>query len=146
MYKAEARLQVSAQEFYQYLVDQILTDINRKRRNLEQKDERLDGYEYSRKISYSTNKTVDLQIHVGPLVENRYFELSYQTPDAMSRYFYDISQQSDCILVRYVEDGSLVKASDQTVHKITSKLKKRLVEKNIESRLHEIEHSIIMKR
>ena len=137
-------LDVSAQQFYEYLLQQVRKDIEKATKKSHLTLEQLDGFTYSRILKRQKGDPLEIKIKVGPLIENRYYELSYETPTARNRYFYDIRQLEDHrIQVTYVEENGAKTALNNWVYKTRVKFKEKHVEQRIRQTLTQIEAYIL---
>lgn len=137
-------LDVSAKQFYDYLLHQVRKDIEKATKQTHLTFEQLDGYTYTRTLKRQKGNPLEIKIKVGPLIENSYYELSYETPTAINRYFYDIRKlEEHRIEVTYVEENGAKTALNNWVYKTRVKFKEKHVEQRIRQTLTQIESYIL---
>lgn len=142
--KVTTLLNVSAEQFYDYLLRQVRKDIENATKQNHLTFDDLDGFRYSRFLKRQKKEPIELKIKVGPLIENRYYELSYETPTAQNRYFYDIRPITDQqIEVSYVEENGAKTAVNNWIYKTRVKFKEKNLEQRIRQTLSQIEVHIL---
>ncbi len=137
--KIEEIVEVKKEDFYQYLVKLILSDIQKNYPDTKEND-LLDGYEYMRKIAYN-NKEIVINMKVGPLIKDRYFEVSYSSNGNFNRYYYDLRDCDKGCIVCYYEENKPAKES-----KLNNWLKQRresIIRQKAVSSIHTMEQAII---
>ncbi|MCM0647108.1 DUF3284 domain-containing protein [Clostridium swellfunianum] len=142
--KVTEHLKVSNHKFYQYLIDQVLKDIEKSTKKALKPEEIMDGYNYVKKVKMSNGKTYSLNITVGPIVEDKYYELSYESPTAVNKYYYDIRKMDDnSIDVTYFEENSAKGSLNNWIHQFKKKLSQKSIEMKISNSLRQMEKIII---
>lgn len=142
--KVTEHLKVSNHKFYQYLIDQVLKDIEKSTKKALKPEEIMDGYNYVKKVKISNGKTYSLNITVGPIVEDKYYELSYESPTAVNKYYYDIRKMDDnSIDVTYFEENSAKGSLNNWIHQFKKKLSQKSIEMKISNSLRQMEKIII---
>lgn len=145
--KVSEKLNVSAQQFYDYLLHQVRKDIEKSTKKKHLTFEDLDGFQYSKRLKSKKGKVLELNIKVGPLIENRYYELSYETPTATNRYFYDIKVIDDNhIEVTYVEENGAKGTLNDWIYRTRVMFKEKSLEKKVRQTLIQIEFYILGKK
>lgn len=142
--KVTEHIKVSNHKFYQYLIDQVLKDIEKSTKKALKPEEIMDGYNYVKKVKMSNGKTYSLNITVGPIVEDKYYELSYESPTAVNKYYYDIRKMDDnSIDVTYFEENSAKGSLNNWIHQFKKKLSQKSIEMKISNSLRQMEKIII---
>ena len=142
--KVTERLQVSNHQFFQYLLSQVLKDIEIYTKKTVNLEEIMMGYKYRKKVKMSNGSTFNLNITVGPLIEDKYYELSYESPTATNRYYYDIRKLDDNnIEVTYFEENAAKGTFNDWFHQFKKKLSQKSIELKISNSLRQIEQLIV---
>ena len=137
------RLDIQADEFFNYIVNQMKQDIKMTNKVEVLSLEELDGFNYIRKLKKQKSGDVfQVHIHVGPIIKNKYYEVSYVTPTAKSRYFYDIRDNGEYIIVTYAEEGEAEGKLNNWFHKIQVKIREKQISNQISLTLRNIEQEI----
>lgn len=77
-----------------------------------------------------------------PNYKNKYYEVSYVTPTAKSRYFYDIRDNGEYIIVTYAEEGEAEGKLNNWFHKLQVKIREKQISNRISLTLRNIEQEI----
>ncbi len=145
--KVTERLKVSNNEFFQYLLEQVLKDIEKSTKKVLKPEDIIMGYKYVKRIKMSNGSSIDLNITVDPLIEDKYYELSYETPTAVNKYYYDIKKLDDkTIDVTYFEENFAKGNLNNWIHQIKSKLSQKSIELKISNALRQMEKSILERK
>jgi hypothetical protein len=142
--KVTERLKVSNHKFFQYLLCQVSKDIEISTKKAVKLEEIIMGYKYVKKIKMSNGNTVNLNITLGPLVEDKYYELSYESSTAINKYYYDIRKIDDNnIEVTYFEENSAKGNFNNWFHQFKKKLSERSIEVKVSKSLRQMEKLIM---
>lgn len=142
--KVTERLKVSNHQFYKYLIGQVLKDIEKSTKKALTLEEITDGYRYVKKVKMSDGKTFNLNITVGPIIEDKYYELAYESPTAVNKYYYDIRRIDDSTVdVTYYEENSAKGNLNNWFHQLKRKLSQKSIEMKISNSLRQMEKIII---
>lgn len=143
--KVTERLKVSNHEFFQYLLCQVSKDIEISTKNAVKLEDVIMGYKYVKKIKMSNGTTLNLNITLGPLVEDKYYELSYESPTAINKYYYDIRKIDEGnIEVTYFEENFAKGNFNNWFHQFKKKLSQKSIEVKVSKSLRQME-KLIMK-
>jgi hypothetical protein len=143
--KVTERLKVSSHQFFQYLLSQVLEDIEKSTKKALKPEEIMMGYKYVKKVKLSNGSAFNLNITVGPIIEDKYYELSYESPTAVNKYYYDIRKLNDnTIDVTYFEENFAKGSLNNWFHEFRKKLSQKSIEMKISSSLRQIERVINM--
>lgn len=140
--QVETNVEVTKKQFYDYLCNQFINDIkNIKKVDVTDKDfER--GYSYERFLTYKKQR-LPIQFTIGPCIKDAYFEVSYKTPKAKIKYFYDLRNgENNTTLVRYFEESEVEESLGAGVHKFLSSFKKKSVEIKAINNIIQMEQTI----
>lgn len=142
--KVITTLHVSAAQFYKYLLTQIRSDIAKTMHTNALSFEELEGYTYTKALKRKKSKPMKLHIKIGPLIENRYYELNYETGTASNRYFYDIHELGDKeIEVTYVEENNAHSMLSDWIYRMRVSVHQKKLEKKVVRTLIQIEWYIL---
>ena len=128
--KVISEIDISPSLYFRHLCNVMLKDIKSHTQKNVTLHELVEGYKYERTIS-SKKKSVIIKISVGPLIENKYFIVNYETKDTKGQYYYDFSQKDDKF---YVEYGEETKYKAESVGTYLGNLRKKIRKRVIEQR------------
>ncbi|NCB33174.1 MAG: DUF3284 domain-containing protein [Erysipelotrichia bacterium] len=83
-------IEVGADAFFDYLVKMHQDAATQSSKRTLSRKENLDGAVYDCQVQFGKDRR-SIQIHIGPVLENRYFEVSYETKKERVKYFYDLA-------------------------------------------------------
>jgi hydroxymethylpyrimidine pyrophosphatase-like HAD family hydrolase len=122
----------------------VLKDIEKSTKKILNAEEIMDGYKYLKKVKMSNGNTFNLNITVGPIIEDKYYELSYETPTAVNKYYYDIKRvDENTIDVTYFEENFAKGSLNNWFHQLKKKLSQKSIEMKISNSLRHLEKIII---
>jgi hypothetical protein len=122
----------------------VLKDIEKSTKKALTLEEITDGYRYVKKVKMSDGKTFNLNITVGPIIEDKYYELVYESPTAVNKYYYDIRRIDDSTVdVTYYEENSAKGNLNNWFHQLKRKLAQKSIEMKISNSLRQMEKIII---
>ena len=84
----------------------------------------MDGYRYDRTLNYKSKKVV-IKFTVGPLIQDKYFQVKYETDETSCLYYYDFSEMNGKYYVTYGEESDY---KQETVGNYLGKLKKKFTQ------------------
>lgn len=138
--KVSVEMGISAASFYEYLLTQVYEDLAKMGYENGLSTDTLDGFRYTRQLKRKKGEPLNIQMTIGPLLQNRYYEISYQTTTAKNRYFYDIKEVNDKrITVTYVEEHEASGSLNNWFYKTRVRFKEAALQKQIEDNLKAIE-------
>lgn len=142
--KVSEKLNVSAEQFYDYLLYQVRKDIEQSTKKTHLTVAQLDGFRYRKQLKNKKGSPLTLVITVGPLIEHCYYELSYESPTAVNRYFYDIKViDNQHIEVFYEEENRAKSVLNDWIYQARIKCKQKSLETKIRQTLLKIEFHIL---
>lgn len=127
----KTQIYVSPQRYFNHLCSVIIKDIEKHTGKAVKMKDFIDGYCYERPMVYKNRKTVVL-ITVGPLIQDRYFQLTYETANTKGQYYYDFSEEDGISYVTYYENNDYKKESAGTVIR---RFNKKIRESSIKTRI-----------
>ena len=102
--KIKTEIDVKPSEYFRHLCNVMIKDIKKQTdKDITMKD-LMDGYQYDRPITYK-NRTGYIKIHIGPLIQDKYFFASYETNDTKGNYYYDFSSENGKNYLVYGEEN-----------------------------------------
>lgn len=128
--KVISEIDISPNLYFRHLCNVMIKDIKSHAQKNVTFNDLVEGYTYERTIS-SKKKSAIIKISIGPLIENKYFIVTYETKDTKGQYYYDFSQKDDKYYVEYGEETSY---KQETVGTYFGNLKKKFRKKVIEQR------------
>ncbi len=129
--KVTTEIDVNPKAYFKHLYSRSLADIKKSTgKDLKLKD-LIDGYDYVKMIQYK-KKEVPIRMHIGPLIENKFFQVSYETAETKCLYYYDFSTVDDRYYVTYFEDNNY---KEETVGNYLGNLKRSFTRKVIERKI-----------
>jgi uncharacterized protein YktA (UPF0223 family) len=122
----------------------VLKDIEKSTKKILKAEEIMDGYKYLKKVKMSSGNTFNLNITVGPIIEDKYYELSYETPTAINKYYYDIKRiDENTIDVTYFEENFAKGSLNNWFHQLKKILSQKSIEMKISNSLRQMEKIIL---
>lgn len=129
--KVTAKIDVTPEQYFRHLCDGVIEDIKKNTNREIAMEDLMDGYSYERKVTYK-NRQIIIRFAVGPLIENKYFQVSYETEETKCLYSYDFSVQEGEAYVTYTEDNGYKR---ETVGNFMGNLKKKLTQRTLENKI-----------
>lgn len=137
---------ISAQQFYNYLLESLIADINKSVKQKVNKQTLKSGYVY-RKAVVSGAKRAELVLTIEELVKNRIYHLSYQSSSAANDIQYLIrAVDEDSCDVTYIEEVESFRFLDKFILSFTKPFKMSKWEKKVAKNLQEISNQIANKK
>lgn len=127
----KVEIDITPQQYFMHLCKGVIKDIkNNTGRQVTLKDI-IDGYYYDRTIK---NKKTSVVIHmrVGRLIQDKYFELSYDTSQTKGSYYYDFSTENGKYYVTYFEENDY---KEDGAGSYLGRIRKRLGEKTLQQKI-----------
>lgn len=129
--KVTREIDVEAKKYFDYLCFEITNDIYKTTHKRIKVDDMIDGFKYQRKLNFN-NKKIVLNIEVGPLLQDKYFEVKYETDETSCQYYYDFFVKEGRNYVTYFENNVYKKETfANKLNDIKRKMNQRQLEKNI---------------
>ncbi len=102
-------IEVSAESFFDYLVKMHQDAAEQSSKKKLSRKDILDGTVYDCQAQFGNDRK-SIHIHIGPVLEYRYFEVNYETKKDRVKYFYDLSEidQHRCKVTYYEKTVPLV--------------------------------------
>lgn len=129
--KVTAKIDVTPEQYFRHLCDGVIKDIKKNTNREIAMEDLMDGYSYERTVTYKKRQII-IRFAVGPLIENKYFQVSYETEETKCLYSYDFSVQEGEAYVTYTEDNGY---KQETVGNFMGNLKKKLTQRTLENKI-----------
>lgn len=129
--KVTTQIDVSPNEYFKHLYQRSIADIKKSTGKEVKLKDLLDGYDYVKTINYK-KKEVSINMHIGPLIENKYFQVSYETKETKCMYYYDFTSIDDKHYVTYYEDNNY---KDETIGNYLGNFKRKFSSKVTEKKI-----------
>ena len=129
--KVTTQIDITAEEYFKHLYKRSIEDIKKSTGKEVKLKDLIDGYDYVKKINYK-KKEAYINMHVGPLIENKYFEVRYETQDTKCMYYYDFSNKDGINYVTYFEDNNY---KEDTLGNRLGELRRKFRQKVLEKRI-----------
>lgn len=129
--KVTTEIDVTPKQYFKHLCDITIKDIKKSTGKDVKINDLLDGYHYEKTINYK-KRSVILKMDVGPLIIDKYFSLTYETPETKCLYYYDFFIRDNKNYVTYFEDNNY---KNETVGNYFGKLKRKFSEKALKNKI-----------
>ncbi len=134
--KVTAEIDVTPKQYFRHLCGGVIQDVKKHTNRDITVQSLLDGYHYERTVNYKKKKIV-IKFTVGPLIEDKYFQVTYETPETSCLYYYDFSGDLDQYYVTYAEETNF---KEKTWGNFWGNLKKKFTQKTLKNKIfHNIE-------
>ena len=122
--KVTAEIDVTPAQYFKHLCEGVIKDVKKHTNKDITVKSLLDGYRYDRTLNYK-NKKVVIKFTVGPLIQDKYFQVKYETDETSCLYYYDFSEMNGKYYVTYGEESDY---KQETVGNYLGKLKKKFTQ------------------
>ena len=129
--KVTTEIDVTPEQYFKHLCDGIIKDVKKHTNKDITAKSLLDGYCYERTVNYK-NKKIVIKFTVGPLIQDKYFQVKYETEETSCLYYYDFSKDKDKYYVTYGEETNY---KEETVGNIMGNLKKKFTQKALQNKI-----------
>lgn len=101
--KVTAEIDVTPAQYFNHLCDGVIKDVKKHTNRDITVKSLLDGYRYERTLNYKKRKIV-IKFTVGPLIQDKYFQVKYETEETSCLYYYDFKTEQGKYYVTYGEE------------------------------------------
>lgn len=134
--KVTTEIDVTPTQYFKHLCEGVIKDVKKQTGKDITMDSLMEGYHYERTVNYKKKK-IFIRFTVGPLIQDKYFQVKYETEETRCLYYYDFSCEQDKYYVTYAEETNYKK---ETVGNFFGNLKKRFTQRALKNRIfHNIE-------
>lgn len=129
--KVTAEIDVTPAQYFKHLCDGVIKDVKKSTNKDITAKSLMDGYRYERTVNYKNRKIV-IRFTVGPLIQDKYFQVKYETEETSCLYYYDFSKEQDKYYVTYAEETNY---TQETIGNFFGNLKKKFTQRALQNKI-----------
>ena len=129
--KVTTEIDVTASQYVRHLCDGVVKDVKKATGKTVTVKQLMDGYTYERTLDYKKKKAV-IKFTVGPLIEDKYFQVKYETEETSCLYYYDFHKEQDKQYVTYSEENNY---TQETIGNALGNFKRKFTQRALQNKI-----------